>query len=149
MTDQATYARRQYIVLAVLTPALLLGGWMLASERGWIGNVILPSPVVVFGALVDMVSNGYSGVGLFTHIGVSLARVLTAFVCGSILGTLCGVLRGRVRAADALLLVPAEMLRPIPPLGIIPLFILWFGIGELSKILLIFLSVFLITMVNA
>ena len=49
----------------------------------------------------------------------------------------------------ALLLVPAETLRPIPPLGIIPLFILWFGIGELSKILLIFLSVFLITMVNA
>ena len=149
MTDKATYARRQYILLAVLTPTVLLAGWMLAASRGWINNVILPGPAAVFEALIDMVSNGYSGVGLLTHVGVSLARVLTAFVCGSVVGTLCGVLRGRIRVADALLLVPAEMLRPIPPLGIIPLFILWFGIGELSKILLIFLSVFLITMVNA
>jgi NitT/TauT family transport system permease protein/taurine transport system permease protein len=72
-----------------------------------------------------------------------------AFLFGALLGVALGLLRGRVPAIDALLLVPAEMLRPIPPLGLIPLFILWFGIGELSKVLLIFLSVFLIMMVNA
>lgn len=149
MTDDAVYERRRYVLLAILTPAVLLGVWALAASQGWIGNVILPSPRAVFDSLADMVVNGYSGVGLFTHIGISLARVMTAFVCGGVLGTLCGVLRGRVRAIDALFLVPAETLRPIPPLGIIPLFILWFGIGELSKVLLIFLSVFLITMVNA
>lgn len=149
MTDDDVFQRRRYVLLAILTPVALLSGWALASSRGWIGNVILPSPRVVFESLVDMVVNGYSGVGFLSHVGISLARVLTAFVCGSILGTLCGVMRGRIRVVDALLLVPAEMLRPIPPLGIIPLFILWFGIGELSKVLLIFLSVFLITMVNA
>ena len=76
-------------------------------------------------------------------------RVGIAFVAGSILGIAIGLLRGRVPAIDALFLVPSELVRPIPPLGLIPLFILWFGIGEVSKILLIFLSVFLIMMVNA
>jgi NitT/TauT family transport system permease protein/taurine transport system permease protein len=149
MTDEAILERRRYVLLVILTPIALLGGWALASSQGWIDSIILPSPWVVFVSLIDMAVNGYSGVGLFTHIGISLARVTTAFVGGSILGTLCGVLRGRIRVIDALLLVPAEVLRPIPPLGIIPLFILWFGVGELSKVLLIFLSVFLITMVNA
>ncbi|GAC1327690.1 MAG: taurine ABC transporter permease TauC [Beijerinckiaceae bacterium] len=149
MTDESVRSRRRYIALAACTPTAILGFWALAAKQGWIGGVILPPPSVVFSSLVDMAVNGYSGVSLFTHVGVSLARVMTAFVCGSILGTACGVLRGRISAVDALLVVPAETLRPIPPLGIIPLFILWFGIGELSKVLLIFLSVFLITMVNA
>jgi NitT/TauT family transport system permease protein/taurine transport system permease protein len=65
------------------------------------------------------------------------------------LGIVVGILRGRAAHVDAAFVVPAEMLRPIPPLGLIPLFILWFGIGELSKILLILISVFLIMMVNA
>jgi NitT/TauT family transport system permease protein/taurine transport system permease protein len=58
-------------------------------------------------------------------------------------------MRGRIRAVDALFLVPSEILRPIPPLGLIPLFILWFGIGEVSKTVLIFIFVLLIMMVNA
>ena len=149
MTEDLIRARRRYAVLAALTPVAIIGFWALAAKQGWIGTTILPSPSVVFDAFTDMIVNGYSGVSIFTHIGVSLARVLTAFVSGSILGVACGMLRGRIPAFDALLLVPAETLRPIPPLGIIPLFILWFGIGELSKVLLIFVSVFLITMVNA
>ena len=149
MTDPAVRARRRYAVLTMLTPTALLGIWALAASEGWIGTAILPSPRAVFDSLVDMTINGYSGVSLLSHVCVSLMRVMTAFVCGSILGILCGMMRGRIRNIDALLLVPTETLRPIPPLGIIPLFILWFGIGELSKILLIFLSVFLIMMVNA
>jgi NitT/TauT family transport system permease protein/taurine transport system permease protein len=70
-------------------------------------------------------------------------------VLGSSLGVAMGLLRGRLPSVDALFLVPSELVRPIPPLGLIPLFILWFGIGELSKILLIFMAVFLIMMVNA
>ena len=149
MSGDRAFERRRYMVLAALTPLLLLGAWALASAQGWVNKIILPAPWVVLASLIDMAVNGYAGVGLFTHIGISLARVMTGFVCGGILGTLCGILRGRVRVIDALLLAPAEMLRPIPPLGIIPLFILWFGVGELSKVVLIFLSVFLITMVNA
>lgn len=72
-----------------------------------------------------------------------------AFTLGAILGVGMGLLRAMSRDIDALWLVPAEILRPIPQLGLVPIFILWFGIGELSKVLLILLSVFLVTMVNA
>jgi NitT/TauT family transport system permease protein/taurine transport system permease protein len=142
-------ARQRYILIAVLSPLLLLAGWSLAVSNGWVKNTLLPSPGVVVNSLIDMFEHGYAGVSIFVHIGISLARVLTAYVVGSLLGTVVGMLRGRVAWIDAIFLVPAEILRPIPPLGMIPLFILWFGIGELSKIILIFISVFLIMMVNA
>lgn len=141
--------RLTYLVLAALSPLCLLGLWVLATQLGWVRNVLLPSPAAVLSTLHEMATQGYGGIGLATHIGASLARVGTAFVGGSLLGIAIGLLRGRVAPIDALWLVPSELLRPIPPLGLIPLFILWFGIGEASKILLIFLSVFLIMMVNA
>ena len=96
-----------------------------------------------------MIERGYSGVPLWTHVWASLRRVGVAFVAGVALGVAVGLLRARSPAVDAALLAPAEIVRPIPPLGLIPLFILWFGIGELSKTLLIFATVFLIMMVNA
>jgi NitT/TauT family transport system permease protein/taurine transport system permease protein len=141
--------RLAYLVLAALSPLFLLGVWVLATQQGWVRSVLLPSPAAVFSTLQEMVTQGYGGIGLATHIGASLMRVGTAFVAGSLLGITIGMLRGRVAPIDALWLVPSELLRPIPPLGLIPLFILWFGIGEMSKILLIFLSVFLIMMINA
>lgn len=141
--------RQRYILLAVLSPLLVLALWILSVRNGWIKSTILPGPGVVVDSLIDMFEHGYAGVSIFVHIGISLMRVLTAYVIGSVLGIVVGMLRGRTSWIDAIFLVPAEILRPIPPLGMIPLFILWFGIGELSKIILIFISVFLITMVNA
>jgi taurine transport system permease protein len=142
-------ARLRYALLAALSPLGLLALWVLATTQGWVKSVLLPPPQAVLASLVDMITQGYSGIGLLTHVAASLTRVGIAFLGGAVLGTALGLLRGRVPAIDALLLVPSEMLRPVPPLGLIPLFILWFGIGELSKVLLIFLSVFLIMMVNA
>lgn len=142
-------ANGRYIVLAVLSPLALLGLWIAASTSGWIKPILLPTPLDVVRSLMDMVSEGYAGVSLWVHFGASLARVGTAFILGSALGVTVGMLRGRSSSADAIFLIPGEMLRPIPPLGLIPLFILWFGIGETSKVLLIFVSVFLVMMVNA
>ncbi len=119
------------------------------SLQGAVPAIILPSPFAVVASLMDMIQRGYSGVGIGTHIVASLWRVGVAFALGASLGISLGLLRGRLPLIDALFLVPSELVRPVPPLGLIPLFILWFGIGELSKILLIFLSVFLIMMVNA
>jgi len=141
--------RRRYLLLATLSPFSLLALWVAAVHFGWVRNVLLPGPGAVLAALKDMLTEGYAGISLFIHIGSSMARVGTAFVAGSLLGTAVGLLRGRVGAVDAVWLVPAELVRPVPPLGLIPLFILWFGIGELSKVLLIFVPVFLITMISA
>ncbi len=141
--------RVAYVTLAVFSPLALLALWVAATQFGWIRSLLLPGPGAVLATLKEMLLQGYSGVGLLAHVGASLTRVGIAFVGGSVLGIAIGMLRGRVSAVDALWLVPSELLRPIPPLGLIPLFILWFGIGETSKILLIFLSVFLIMMINA
>ncbi|MGV7033863.1 ABC transporter permease [Methylobacterium symbioticum] len=149
MSANAAAARRRYWILAVLSPLTLLALWALVTAQGLATPMILPSPLAVLASLGDMVGHGYSGVDLATHVLASLRRVGIAFCGGALLGTVLGLLRGRVAEIDALFLVPSELVRPIPPLGLIPLFILWFGIGEASKILLIFLSVFLIAMVNA
>lgn len=148
-TAQRRRERRAYLLLAALSPLALLALWVAATQLGWIRSVLLPGPATVLATLREMLTQGYSGVALTTHIAASLARVGIAFVGGSLLGIAIGMMRGRIAAFDALWLVPSELVRPIPPLGLIPLFILWFGIGETSKILLIFLSVFLIMMINA
>ena len=149
MTSTAIKARRQYVALAILSPLTIFLLWTFVTMQGAVPATILPSPGAVAASFLDMIQRGYSGVGIWTHIGASLWRVGIAFAAGSVLGIALGLLRGRVPAIDALFIVPSELVRPIPPLGLIPLFILWFGIGELSKILLIFLSVFLIMMVNS
>jgi hypothetical protein len=135
----AVRERRRYWLISALSPLAILGIWVLSVKYGWIRSVLLPSPAMVVASLADMFKNGYSGISIYTHIGISLARVGTAYVLGSVLGTCIGLLRGRVRTVDAIFAVPAEILRPIPPLGLIPLFILWFGIGEVSKVVLIFM----------
>lgn len=142
-------ARASYLAVAALSPLVLLGLWSLVAAQGLASPVVLPPPLAIWASFVDMLANGYSGVAMSTHVGASVGRVGLAYVAGATLGAALGLLRGRSALFDALLLAPSELLRPIPPLGLIPVFILWFGIGELSKILLIFLSVLLITMVNA
>jgi sulfonate transport system permease protein len=139
--QQRSQARRRYTFLAVLSPLAILLVWSLLTYREAVPAVILPSPLAVAASLWDMILNGYSGVSIWTHIGYSLMRVGIAFVLGSVLGIVIGLLRGRAEVVDALFVVPSEILRPIPPLGLIPLFILWFGIGETSKIALVALGV--------
>ncbi|MFT4268209.1 MAG: ABC transporter permease [Xenophilus sp.] len=140
---------RKYLVLAVLSPVAILALWALAASLHWVAPIILPSPQKVLASLWRMVHSGYADVPLSTHLGASLRRVGLAFLAGAVLGTITGLVRARSAPADALLLVPSEVLRPIPPLGLVPIFILWFGIGEMSKVLLILLAVFLVMMVGS
>lgn len=144
-----SHQRRAYVALAVLSPVTLLMLWIAVTEFGLVRSVLLPGPASVLTTLKEMMTQGYSGVSLLAHVAASLLRVGSAFVMGCLLGIAVGMMRGRIPAVDAIWLVPSELVRPIPPLGLIPLFILWFGIGETSKILLIFLSVFLIMMINS
>lgn len=148
-TRESIKSKRQYWVLAFASPLLIFIVWLVVTQTGWVLPILLPSPGAVAESFTDMLLNGYSGVSLLIHLLASLSRAGTAFVLGSVLGITVGMLRGRINNLDAIFLVPSEILRPIPPLGLIPLFILWFGIGETSKVLLIFVSVFLIMMVSA
>lgn len=140
--------KRAYVLLAIASPVFILLLWAYVTHAGLIRPIILPSPQRVANSFLEMVQRGYSGVPLLEHFWASVYRVGTAFLGGAALGIMFGLIRGRTPWVDAIFLVPSEVIRPIPPIGLIPIFILWFGIGELSKILLIGVTVFLIMMVN-
>lgn len=138
----------RHLLLSVLSPLLLLLAWDVVTRFGFVERILLPSPWTIADAFKDVLLNGYAAVGIFVHIGASLWRVLLAFGLATVCGVTIGLLRGLYPRFDAFCLVPFEIVRPIPPLAFIPLFILWFGIGELSKVLIIFYYAMLIVMLN-
>jgi ABC-type nitrate/sulfonate/bicarbonate transport system permease component len=138
----------KYWATAILSPVAIVLVWDLITRVGLVRSVLLPSPGDIAQAFWAVLVGGYAGTSIFIHIGASLYRVLVAYLLAAVFGIVLGLLRGRYRLADATMLVPAEVVRPIPPLAFIPLFILWFGIGEVSKILIIAYYVMLIVMLN-
>lgn len=121
-----------------LLPLALLVVWQAASSLGWLSNRILPSPSSVALAAWNLGSSGE----LFHHLRVSTSRALAGLVVGGGLGLLLGVLNGLSHRAETLLDSTLQMLRNIPALALIPLVILWFGIGESAKLFLIATAVF-------
>ncbi|MBB4683337.1 ABC transporter permease [Amycolatopsis jiangsuensis] len=120
-----------------ISPVVLLVAWQIASSTGVLPPEKLSSPWTVLQAGFASASSGELG----TAFLVSLGRVGAGFVLGAAAGILLGVLSGLSRWGEALVDPPVQMLRTLPFLGLIPLFILWFGIGEETKILLVALGV--------
>lgn len=116
-------------------PLLILLVWSLAVGN-WIGEEILPSPTMVLHAAYEQWLAG----NLLSDIGVSLRRVIVGFALGAASGLLLGILVGLSQLSHELLDRSLQMLRTIPHLALVPLMILWFGIGEEPRILLVALG---------
>jgi sulfonate transport system permease protein len=116
-----------------IIPVSTIALWQLASSSGLISSEFLPSPLSIFGAFADLAVTG----GLTHHLGVSIGRAGIGFLIGGILGLLFGVLTGLFRSAEYLLDPSVQVLRLVPHLAIAPLIILWFGFGEVSKVVII------------
>jgi sulfonate transport system permease protein len=110
--------------------------WQVISGTGLVSERKLPPLSTVWRAAVEVAGNGQLGDGL----AVSLRRMLIGFVIGALVGAALGVATGLLRIADTLLDPLVQMLRNVPLFGVIPLLILWFGIGETPKIVLIALA---------
>ena len=123
--------------------------WTVGTEFGFISPSYLPSPRGLATEFVRLVKDGYQGVALTTHIGVSLFRTLTGFVAGALLGVPLGLLTGYSRPAGAMVSPIMAFIRPIPPIAFIPMAVLYFGLGELGKVVLIFFTSFNYVHVNA
>lgn len=131
------------IGMTVLSLSVFLVLWQLS-----VGTIFNPhlvaSPADTFAKMWTMMRTGE----LFRHAGVSLGRVLVGYVTGCALGIMLGALIGRVRivreATDPLI----ELIRPISPVAIVPLAMLWFGIGELSKYFIIVYATVIVVMLN-
>lgn len=118
--------------------------WVGAEARGDLNTVILPSFQTVLGTFVSGIRNGT----LLIALGVSIKRVLLGYLISSLLGISLGILIGLSKHAQRLTGLLIQILRPIPPIAWIPLVILWMGIGENSKVFLIFLGGFFTVLIN-
>ncbi|MFC4278269.1 ABC transporter permease [Achromobacter aloeverae] len=142
--------RRAYR-LAVSTAAVVavLALWQLAGSRGWVDALFLPPPSELVSTWADIWRNGYGQIPLWQHIGISLARALSAFALSVVIGVPLGLSMGLNATLAALLDPFVQFLRPLPKIALIPLAIVWLGIDEASKFFLIFISTFLNILVGA
>lgn len=120
-----------------LVPLLIIILWQLFSSIGLIPTRILPAPLAVLGAAIHLAQTGE----LFRNIGISATRAVTGFLVGGSIGFSLGLLNGISPIAEKLLDTSLQMLRNIPNLALIPLVILWFGIGDEARLFLVSLGV--------
>lgn len=121
-----------------LVPVLLLATWEASSRLGWLSTRVLPEPIAVIRAFVTLSASGE----LWQHLGVSTVRALSGLLIGGGLALVLGLATGSLRWAETLLDSTFQMVRNIPPLALIPLVILWFGIEESAKLFLVSVGVF-------
>ena len=127
-----------------VVPLLLLAAWQAAAQLGWLSTRILPAPWDVAKAAVALSLSGE----LWSHVWTSTWRALTGFAIGGGLALTLGLLTGSSTKAETLLDSTIQMIRNIPPLALIPLVILWFGIEEKAKLFLVSLGVFFPIYIN-
>lgn len=116
----------------------LLGVWWLSTARGWVTDLSLPRPGDVLAALIDMAGDGSLG----QHLAASGQRLGLGWLIGALAGVAVGFAVGLSSIARSSALPLVTALFPIPKIALLPLFILWLGIGEISKVATIALGVF-------
>lgn len=129
-------------LLSSLTVLGLVALWTLVTGAGWIKPLFLPGPGAIAAAFRQAWDGVFDGNPLYVQAGASLLRVLGAFVLAALVGIPVGLAMGVSRHARAVLDPVIEFYRPLPPLAYLPLMVIWFGIGETSKVMLIFLACF-------
>ncbi|HBH28833.1 MAG: ABC transporter permease subunit [Desulfofustis sp. PB-SRB1] len=130
------------VLLSLTTIAILLFFWWLITAMGWVKPLFVPSPQSIVVKFLNIWRDGFTGSALWVHILISAGRVFSAFLLACAIGIPLGLAMGMSPLIRGIFDPPIEFYRPIPPLAYLPLMIIWFGIGETSKVLLIFLSVF-------
>jgi len=121
-----------------LVPIAVVAGWELASRIGWLSSRILPEPFAVAAAFWNLLKSGE----LLNDVAISTGRALAGLAIGGGLGLALGLLTGTFKTAETLLDTTLQMVRNVPPLALIPLVILWFGIDESAKLFLVAIGVF-------
>jgi len=124
-------------LVSAITILVLLAVWTMAASLQLVSPVFLPSPAAVWTRFVVVARDGFVDATLLQHILASLWRVFAALIAAIVVGVPVGLAIGISRIGRGVFDPLLEFLRPIPPLAYLPLIIIWFGIGEPSKILVI------------
>ncbi|MEP3275019.1 MAG: ABC transporter permease subunit [Stappiaceae bacterium] len=131
---------------SILIIAILLIAWILTSYFGLVKPFFWPTIDGTIDRAGKLISEGFRNVSIWEHVGISVYRVISGVIYGSIIGIPLGFAMGLSSVARGFFDPIVEFMRPIPPLALIPLIILWFGIDETAKIFLLFLaSLFIMT----
>lgn len=117
--------------------AIAVASWQAVSLAGVFPAFALPSPVAVWQSFVDILRNGYGGQSLIADIMISCFRIVIGFVGAVAIGVPVGLLMSRNKIVFDIIDPLLQFVRPVPPLAYIPLLVVWFGIGELPKAILI------------
>lgn len=128
--------------ISAATLAGLIGLWFATSASGLASPLFLPSPLEVLTQLHAIAIDGYADGTLLDHILASGGRICAALFLGAAFGIPLGLLMGMNRWAKGILGVPIDLYWGLPPLAYLPLLIIWLGIGEASKLLLLSLATF-------
>lgn len=139
----AVNSGRLYSILIVTT---LLAIWIIASVLGIVKPFYWPTVGGTIERVFKLFAEGFRNISIWEHVGISVYRVLSGVILGAVVGVPLGFAMGLSTIARGLFDPVVEFMRPIPPLALIPLIILWFGIDETAKIFLLFLaSLFIMT----
>ncbi|MBP1995343.1 ABC transporter permease [Paenibacillus eucommiae] len=133
------------LVLGSLIPVVVLVVWQVAVALELLNPMLFPGPISIFRDFYDMIMSGE----LFHHLGISVMRAMVGFAIGGASGLVAGIAVGLFRRTEHIMDPTIQMLRTVPLLAVTPLFILWFGFGELSKVLLISMGAFFPLYVNS
>lgn len=137
VTFRAQAQPRLELWLSIAAFLVVLGAWTLAAGSGLVQPQILPSPLAVISAWVRLFADGY-----IVDIGISVARVWAAFLASAVIAIPLGILMSGYRAITALLEPIIDFVRYLPVPALVPLTLIWLGIGEGSKVTLLWIGTF-------
>lgn len=135
---------RRYRLLRIISPIVFLLIWEGVVRLGQVNEILVPAPASVLRTMIDLTLDGR----LPWAIAVSLNRVLQGFIYGSLLGIALGLMVGWFRAVEDAVDPLVAAIYPIPKSALFPLFILWFGLGDTSKIITIMIGVLFLVLIN-
>lgn len=123
---------------AIVFFLIVIGLWQLVFTIGWFNQSLFPAPLTVLKSIIYL----FVHENLLYHIFTSLWRISLGLIIGASFGVLCGILMGRILFLDESIAPFFNILRAFPPVALIPLIIVWFGIGDIAKIFSIAFAVF-------
>ncbi|WP_242860625.1 ABC transporter permease [Clostridium sp. KNHs205] len=121
---------------------VIIGLWAIITSVHKVSDIIFPSPQKVWSSFITLLENGYKGHSLWQHLLASLQRLFIAYFIAVVTAIPLGLLSGYSEKIRAVFEPIIAFIRPLPPLGYYTIIILWMGIGNGSKILLLFIGAF-------
>lgn len=129
-------------MITLATWVVLILAWYLVTRFQWVSSTLFPSPGKVWNTFLSILQNGYNRISLWAHLGASFQRLFTAMGLAILTGIPLGLLSGYFSKVRAVIDSVVEFYRPLPPLAYYTLLILWLGIDNESKIMLLYLAGF-------